>query len=46
MAKARRGELAVPLPAGLMRRPSGVVVLDLPQRRSRQRRRAGPPGRG
>ena len=28
VAKARRGELAVPLPAGLVRRPSGEVVLD------------------
>ena len=28
IAKARRGELAVPLPAGLVRRPSGEVVLD------------------
>ncbi len=28
IAKARRGELAVPLPAGLARRPSGEVVLD------------------
>jgi len=28
LAKARRGELAVPLPAGLLRRPSGEVVLD------------------
>ena len=28
LAKARRGELAVPLPAGLVRRPSGEVVLD------------------
>ena len=28
MAKARRGELAVPLPAGFDRRPSGEVVLD------------------
>jgi DNA invertase Pin-like site-specific DNA recombinase len=27
-AKARRGELAVPLPAGLVRRRSGEVVLD------------------
>src|SRR5438876_3631641 len=28
LAKARRGELAVPLPAGLVRRPSGEVALD------------------
>ena len=28
IAKARRGELAVPLPAGLVRRRSGEVVLD------------------
>jgi hypothetical protein len=28
IAKARRGELAVPLPAGLVRRPCGEVVLD------------------
>jgi Recombinase zinc beta ribbon domain/Recombinase len=28
VAKARRGELAVPLPAGLVRRPSGEVTLD------------------
>jgi DNA invertase Pin-like site-specific DNA recombinase len=28
VAKARRGELAVPLPAGLVRRRSGEVVLD------------------
>jgi hypothetical protein len=28
VAKARRGELAVPLPAGLVRRPSGEVALD------------------
>ena len=28
LAKARRGELAVPLPAGFVRRPSGEVVLD------------------
>ena len=28
VAKARRGELAVPLPAGFARRPSGEVVLD------------------
>lgn len=28
IAKARRGDLAVPLPAGLVRRPSGEVVLD------------------
>jgi len=28
LAKAGRGELAVPLPAGLMRRPSGEVALD------------------
>jgi DNA invertase Pin-like site-specific DNA recombinase len=28
VAKASRGELAVPLPAGLVRRPSGEVVLD------------------
>jgi len=28
IAKARRGELAVPLPAGLVRRPSGEVALD------------------
>jgi Recombinase zinc beta ribbon domain/Recombinase len=28
IAKARRGELAVPLPAGLVRRSSGEVVLD------------------
>src|SRR5690349_265381 len=28
LAKAGRGELAVPLPSGLMRRPSGVVALD------------------
>jgi hypothetical protein len=28
IAKARRGELVVPLPAGLVRRPSGEVVLD------------------
>ncbi len=27
-AKARRGELAVPLPSGLVRRPSGEVTLD------------------
>ena len=28
ISKARRGELAVPLPAGLVRRPSGEVTLD------------------
>ena len=28
IARARRGELAVPLPAGLARRPSGEVTLD------------------
>jgi DNA invertase Pin-like site-specific DNA recombinase len=28
LAKARRGELVVPLPVGFMRRPSGEVVLD------------------
>jgi DNA invertase Pin-like site-specific DNA recombinase len=28
LAKARRGELAVPLPSGFVRRPSGEVVLD------------------
>jgi DNA invertase Pin-like site-specific DNA recombinase/DNA-binding MarR family transcriptional regulator len=28
IAKAQRGELAVPLPAGFARRPSGEVVLD------------------
>jgi DNA-binding MarR family transcriptional regulator len=28
IARARRGELAVPLPSGLVRRPSGEVVLD------------------
>src|SRR5256714_447200 len=28
IARARRGELAVPLPAGFARRPSGEVVLD------------------
>ena len=28
VAKARRGELAVPLPIGFIRRPSGEVVLD------------------
>src|SRR5262249_7614929 len=28
VAKARRGELAVPLPAGLVRRPSGEAALD------------------
>jgi DNA invertase Pin-like site-specific DNA recombinase len=28
IAKARRGELAVPLPSGFVRRPSGEVVLD------------------
>src|SRR5713101_5018362 len=28
IAKARRGELAIPLPAGLVRRRSGEVVLD------------------
>jgi DNA invertase Pin-like site-specific DNA recombinase len=28
IARARRGELAVPLPAGLVRRPSGEVTLD------------------
>jgi DNA invertase Pin-like site-specific DNA recombinase/DNA-binding MarR family transcriptional regulator len=28
IAKARRGELAVPLPSGLVRRPSGEVILD------------------
>jgi hypothetical protein len=28
VAKARRGELAVPLPAGFARRPGGEVVLD------------------
>src|SRR5437667_7354236 len=28
LAKASRGELAVPLPAGLVRRPSGEVALD------------------
>jgi hypothetical protein len=28
IAKARRGELAVPLPAGFARRPAGEVVLD------------------
>jgi len=28
IAKARRGELAVPLPSGLARRPSGEVILD------------------
>src|SRR5260370_8218508 len=28
LAKAERGELAVPLPIGYVRRPSGEVVLD------------------
>ena len=28
LAKARRGQLAVPVPAGFVRRPSGEVVLD------------------
>ena len=28
LAKARRGELAVPLPSGYVRRPSGEVALD------------------
>src|SRR5260370_34780037 len=28
IAKARRGELAVPLPSGFVRRPSGEVILD------------------
>ena len=28
IARARRGELAVPLPSGFVRRPSGEVVLD------------------
>ena len=28
LAKARRGELAVPLPAGFVRRPSGEAALD------------------
>jgi DNA invertase Pin-like site-specific DNA recombinase len=28
LAKARRGQLAVPLPVGFVRRPSGEVVLD------------------
>jgi hypothetical protein len=28
LAKAGRGELAVPLPAGYARRPSGEVALD------------------
>jgi DNA invertase Pin-like site-specific DNA recombinase/DNA-binding MarR family transcriptional regulator len=28
IAKARRGELAVPLPSGFARRPSGEVILD------------------
>ena len=28
IAKARRGELAIPLPIGFARRPSGEVVLD------------------
>jgi DNA invertase Pin-like site-specific DNA recombinase len=28
LAKARRGELAIPLPSGYVRRPSGEVVLD------------------
>src|SRR6266516_6152232 len=28
IAKARRGELAIPLPAGFARRPSGEVILD------------------
>jgi DNA invertase Pin-like site-specific DNA recombinase len=28
LAKARRGELAMPLPVGFVRRPSGEVVLD------------------
>src|SRR5512132_3166567 len=28
LAKARRGQLAVPVPAGLVRRPSGEVALD------------------
>jgi DNA invertase Pin-like site-specific DNA recombinase len=28
LAKARRGQLAVPLPAGFVRRPSGEVALD------------------
>ena len=28
IAKARRGELAIPLPSGFARRPSGEVVLD------------------
>jgi DNA invertase Pin-like site-specific DNA recombinase len=28
LAKARRGELAVPLPSGFIRRPSGEVALD------------------
>src|SRR5207253_2655442 len=28
LAKARRGELAVPLPSGFVRRPAGEVALD------------------
>ena len=28
LAKAERGELAVPVPIGYVRRPSGEVVLD------------------
>ena len=28
LARARRGELAVPLPSGFVRRPPGEVVLD------------------
>ena len=28
LAKAERGELAVPLPIGYVRRPSGEVILD------------------
>ncbi|MCW2934477.1 MAG: Resolvase domain [Actinomycetia bacterium] len=28
IAKARRGELAIPLPSGFVRRPSGEVILD------------------
>ena len=28
LARARRGQLAVPLPAGFVRRPSGEVALD------------------
>ena len=28
LAKAARGELAVPLPAGYARRPSGEAILD------------------